>query len=164
MNAVPHGRPGPDLVQTLVDALTLLDCVRDRTQRVEFVDAVAYRLGAELTYPDSTPRIDMMHLVRKVIHRPGGPEAIVYAVRAVSGRDDAERIAAEAGIRTEAGFYRGPGPRPSSPKTSPGRRVGCSSRRRTSTAGASPPSSARNCPGTCRTAEHRPNSSTTHWT
>ncbi|WP_405433999.1 effector-associated domain 2-containing protein [Streptomyces anulatus] len=109
MNAVPHGRPGPDLVQTLVDALTLLDCVRDRTQRVEFVDTVAYRLGAELTYPDSTPRIDMMHLVRKVIHRPGGPEAIVYAVRAVSGRDDAERIAAEAGIRTGAGR---PGPWP----------------------------------------------------
>ncbi|NED26974.1 effector-associated domain 2-containing protein, partial [Streptomyces anulatus] len=109
MNAVPHGRPGPDLVQILVDALTLLDCVRDRSQRVEFVDAVAYRLGAELTYPDSTPRIDMMHLVRKVIHRPGGPEAIVYAVRAVSGRDDAERIAAEAGIRTGSG---GPGPWP----------------------------------------------------
>ncbi|MFJ6142097.1 hypothetical protein ACIQH7_00740 [Streptomyces anulatus] len=109
MNAVPHRRPGPDLVQILVDALTLLDCVRDRSQRVEFVDAVAYRLGAELTYPDSTPRIDMMHLVRKVIHRPGGPEAIVYAVRAVSGRDDAERIAAEAGIRTGSG---GPGPWP----------------------------------------------------
>ncbi|WP_435597610.1 effector-associated domain 2-containing protein [Streptomyces anulatus] len=109
MNAVPHGRPGPDLVQILVDALTLLDCVRDRSQRVEFVDAVAYRLGAELTYPDSTPRIDMMHLVRKVIHRPGGPEAIVYAVRAVSGRDDAERIATEAGIRTGSG---GPGPWP----------------------------------------------------
>ncbi len=163
MNAVPHGHPGPDLVQTLVDALTLLDCVRDRSQRVEFVDAVAYRLGAELTYPDSTPRIDMMHLVRRVIHRPGGPEAIVYAVRAVSGRDDAERIAAEAGIRTEAGLP-GPGPRRSSPKTSPGRRACCSSRRRTSTAGASPPSSARNCPGTCRTSTRRPNSSTTHWT
>lgn len=163
MNAVPHGRSGPDLVQTLVDALTLLDCVRDRSQRVEFVGAVAYRLGAELTYPDSTPRIDMMHLVRKVIHRPGGPEAIVYAVRAVSGRDDAERIAAEAGIRTEAG-RRGPGPRRSSPMTLPGRRVGCSSRRRTSTAGASPPFSARSCPATCRTAGHRPNSTTTHWT
>lgn len=101
MNAVPHGRPGPDLAQTLVDALTLLDCVKDRGQRFEFVDAVAYRLDIELTYPDSTPRIDMMHLVRKVIHRPGGTEALLYAVRAVSGKDDADRIAAEAGIRTD---------------------------------------------------------------
>ncbi|MFI7286170.1 hypothetical protein ACIBRY_05855 [Streptomyces anulatus] len=103
MSAVPHGHPGPDLVQTLVDALTLLDCVKDRSQRVEFVDMVAYRLGVELTYPDSTPRIDMTHLVRKVIHRPGGPEALVYAVRTVSGKDDAEWIAAEAGIRTDGG-------------------------------------------------------------
>ncbi|WNF30531.1 hypothetical protein RI138_28975 [Streptomyces sp. C11-1] len=101
MNAVPYERWGPDLVQTLVDALTLLECVKDRGQRVEFVDAVAFKLGVELTYPDSTPRIDMMHLVRKVIHRPGGPEALIYGVRAVSGKDDAERIAAEAGIRTE---------------------------------------------------------------
>ncbi|MGW8485821.1 VMAP-C domain-containing protein [Streptomyces sp. NPDC055886] len=99
MNPVPHGRPGPDLVQTLVDALTLLDCVRDRGQRYEFVATVAYRLDIELTYPDSTPRIDMMHVVRKVIHRPDGPEALIYAVRAVSGKDDADRVAAEAGIR-----------------------------------------------------------------
>ncbi|MFE6918934.1 VMAP-C domain-containing protein, partial [Streptomyces rubiginosohelvolus] len=101
MNAVPHGRPGPDLVQILVDALTLLDCVKDRSQRYEFVDVVAYRLDIELTYPDTTPRIDMTHVVRKVIHRPGGPEALIYAVRAVSGKDDADRIAAEAGIRTD---------------------------------------------------------------
>ncbi|MEU6941655.1 hypothetical protein ABZ943_33910, partial [Streptomyces rubiginosohelvolus] len=101
MNAVPHGRPGPDLVQILVDALTLLDCVKDRSQRFEFVDVVAYRLDIELTYPDTTPRIDMTHVVRKVIHRPGGPEALIYAVRAVSGKDDADRIAAEAGIRTD---------------------------------------------------------------
>ncbi|MFJ6615492.1 hypothetical protein ACIQPT_35035 [Streptomyces sp. NPDC091289] len=101
MNAVPHGHLGPDLAQTLVDELTLLECVKDRTQRIEFVGAVAYRLDIELTYPDSTPRIDMMHVVRKVIHRPGGPEALIYAIRAVSGKDDAERIAAEAGIRTE---------------------------------------------------------------
>lgn len=111
MDAVPHGRPGPDLVQALVDALTLLDCVKDRGQRYEFVDTVAYRLDIELTYPDSTPRIDMMHLVRKVIHRTGGPEAILYAVRVVSGKDDAERIAAEAGIRTD-GDRPGPWPAP----------------------------------------------------
>lgn len=109
MNAVPHRRPGPDLMQILVDALTLLDCVKDRSQRGEFVSTVEYRLGVELTYPDSTPRIDMTHLVRKVIHRPGGPEALVYAVRTVSGEDDAERIAAEAGIRTDDGR---PGPWP----------------------------------------------------
>ncbi|WDG27583.1 hypothetical protein N7925_04125 [Streptomyces sp. CA-278952] len=109
MNAVPHGHPGPDLVQTLVDALTLLECVKDRTQRVEFVETVAYRLGVELTYPDSTPRVAMTHLVRKVIHRPGGPEALVYAVRTVSGQDEAEWIAAEAGIRTDTGR---PGPSP----------------------------------------------------
>ncbi|MET9766221.1 hypothetical protein [Streptomyces sp. NPDC006415] len=66
-------------MQTLVDALTLLDCVRDRGQRYEFVATVAYRLDIELTYPDSTPRIDMMHVVRKMIHRPDGPEALVYA-------------------------------------------------------------------------------------
>ncbi|MFH9396674.1 hypothetical protein [Streptomyces sp. NPDC017556] len=107
MNAVPHGHPGPDLVQTLVDALTLLECVKDRTQCGEFVETVAYRLGVELTYPDSTPRVAMTHLVRKVIHRPGGPEALVYAVRTVSGPDEAERIAAEAGIRTGTGR---PGP------------------------------------------------------
>ncbi|MBT2900690.1 hypothetical protein HET64_29665, partial [Streptomyces sp. McG3] len=109
MNAVPHRHPGPDLMQILVDALTLLDCVKDRSQRGEFVSTVEYRLGVELTYPDSTPRIDMTHLVRKVIHRPGGPEALVYAVRTVSGEDDAERIAAEAGIRTDGGR---PGPWP----------------------------------------------------
>ncbi|MEU5285024.1 hypothetical protein AB0G97_13610 [Streptomyces sp. NPDC020755] len=109
MNAVPHGHPGPDLVQTLVDALTLLECVKDRTQRVEFVETVAYRLGVELTYPDSTPRVAMTHLVRKVIHRPGGPEALVYAVRTVSGQDEAEWIATEAGIRTDTGR---PGPSP----------------------------------------------------
>ncbi|MGW6285140.1 VMAP-C domain-containing protein [Streptomyces sp. NPDC055107] len=101
MSAVPHGRPGPDLVQSLVDALTLLECVKDRTQRIEFVDMVSYSLGVDLTYPNSTPRIDMTHLVRKVIHRPGGTEALVYAVRTVSGQDDAERIAAEAGIRSD---------------------------------------------------------------
>ncbi|MFH9262647.1 hypothetical protein ACH4KN_00095 [Streptomyces sp. NPDC017546] len=111
MDAVPHGHPGPDLVQAMVDALTLLECVRDRTQRVEFVETVAYRLGVELTYPDSTPRIDMTHLVRKVIHRPGGPEALVYAVRTVSGKDEAERIAAEAGVRIDADRP-GPGPAP----------------------------------------------------
>ncbi|MFF3034036.1 hypothetical protein ACFVS7_23900 [Streptomyces rubiginosohelvolus] len=43
----------------------------------------------------------MTHVVRKVIHRPGGLEALIYAVRAVSGKDDADRIAAEAGIRTD---------------------------------------------------------------
>ncbi|WP_258045014.1 hypothetical protein [Streptomyces sp. SM11] len=98
-------------MQTLVDELTLLDCVKDRGQRFEFVNAVAFGLDVELTYPDSTPRIDMMHLVRKVIHRPGGPEALIYAVRAVSGKDDAERIAAEAGIRTD-GERPGPWPAP----------------------------------------------------
>ncbi|MFD0421200.1 VMAP-C domain-containing protein [Streptomyces parvus] len=111
MNAVPHGRTGPDLMQILVDELTLLDCVKDRSQRFEFVGVLAYRLDIELTYPDSTPRIDMTHVVRKVIHRPGGPEALIYAVRAVSGKDDADRIAAEAGIRTD-GERRYPWPAP----------------------------------------------------
>ncbi|MFB8140767.1 VMAP-C domain-containing protein [Streptomyces parvus] len=102
MNPVPRGHLGPELAQTLVDELTLLDCVKDRTQRIEFVHAVAYRLDIELSPPDSTPRTDMMHVVRKVIHHPGGPEALIYAVRTVSGKDDADRIAAEAGIRTDA--------------------------------------------------------------
>ncbi|MEI5034510.1 hypothetical protein RB201_22740 [Streptomyces sp. S1A(2023)] len=161
MNAVPHGHPGPDLVQTLVDALTLLECVKDRTQRGEFVETVAYRLGVELTYPDSTPRVAMTHLVRKVIHRPGGPEALVYAVRTVSGQDEAEWIAAEAGIRTDTGRP-GPSPAPvfAEDIARQARRLLVEAKD-ISTAGASPPSSPTNCPGTCRTAEHRSNSTTT---
>ncbi|MYX74135.1 hypothetical protein GT016_16600 [Streptomyces sp. SID3915] len=81
------------LIGRLVNELCALPCVRDPDQCVQLVALVGMHLGAELTYMRRNPRVDMAALVMDVMKRPGGLDALVFAVEVVAGPEDSARLA-----------------------------------------------------------------------
>ncbi|MFI2779778.1 VMAP-C domain-containing protein [Streptomyces sp. ALB3] len=80
------------LVGGLVNFLCVQDFVTDRDQCAQFIAFVAEQLGAEINYPRTNPRADMLSFARELLKYDKGLAALTFSVGIIAGPDCARQL------------------------------------------------------------------------